>query len=127
MKLLESVEEAGKECLPSVGGAKPTIKNPIPGWTEHVKSYQEESRFWYSIWLSLGNPAYGQVYNNMRHNKNQYKYAVRRLKRAQNKIQNDKFISSILEGGVHIFQEIRKFRGIRSTVSSLIDNEVGTS
>ena len=46
MTLLESVEEAGKECMPSVGGAKPTINNPILGWTEHYKPYQEESRFW---------------------------------------------------------------------------------
>ena len=57
--------------------------------------------------------------------KNQYKHAVRRLKRAQNKIQNDKFVSSIMKGGVNIFQEIKKYRGISTTVSSRIDDEVG--
>ena len=61
----------------------------------------------------------------MRHSKNQYKFAVRRLKRAQAKVQNDKFVSSIINGGVNIFQEIKKYRGISSTVSSRIDDEVG--
>ena len=41
------------------------------------------------------------------------------------KIQNDKFVFGIINGGVNIFQEIRKFRGTSSTVSSRIDDEVG--
>ena len=63
----------------------------------------------------------------MRQSRAQYKYAVRRLKRAQKKIQKDKFVSNIIEGGVNIFQEIRKYRGTSSTVSSRIDDEVGSS
>ena len=61
----------------------------------------------------------------MRYSKNQYKFAVRRLKRAQAKVQNDKFVSSIINGGVNIFREIRKFRGTGTSVSSRIDDEVG--
>ena len=83
-------------------------QKPTLAWSEHVKPYQNESKFWCSIWLSLGKPSHGSVYWNMIHSKNQYKYAIRRLKRAQNKIQNDKFVSSILQGGVNIFKEIKK-------------------
>ena len=61
----------------------------------------------------------------MRHSKNQYKFAVRRLKRAQAKVQNDKFVLSIINGGVNIFREVKKSRGISSTISSRIDDEVG--
>ena len=126
-RVLESMETFGKECLPAVEGSKVGKKRPTTGWSEHVKPYQDESKFWFSVWISLGKPGYGDVYNNMRYSKNQYKYAVRRLKRAQNKIQNDKFVSNIIEGGVNIFQEIRKYRGTSSTVSSRIDDEVGSS
>ena len=35
-------------------------------------------------------------------------------------------MSSLLDGGVNIFQEIRKFRGQSSTHSSRIDEEVGS-
>ena len=127
MQVMESIETAGKECLPIVGGSKAGNKNPVPGWTEHVKPYKDESMFWDGVWQSLGHPGHGDVYNNMRYSKSQYKYAARRLKRAQNKIQNDKFVTSIVKGGVNIFQEIRKYRGASSTVSSRIDNEVGAT
>ena len=128
MNVLESMESACKESLPSVGGAtsnKKGLFKPTPGWSEHVKPYQEQSKFWHSIWLSLGKPMLGNTYWNMIHTKNQYKYAVRRLKRAQDKVQNDKFVSSIMQGGVNIFQVIRKYRGVSSTFSSRIDSEVG--
>ena len=110
MQVLEAIESAGKECLPIAGGSKLGKKYPIPGWTEHVKPYQEESKFWFSLWLSQGKPQHGEMFNFMRYSKNQYKYAVRRLKRAQNKLQNDKFVSSIINGGADIFSEIRKYR-----------------
>ena len=51
---------------------------------------------------------------------------MRRLKRAQAKAQNNKFVSSIINGGVNIFSEIRKFRGKSTSISSRIDNEVGS-
>ena len=127
MQVLEAIEIAGKECLPSTGGSKSTKtrKGPVPGWSQHVKPYKDESMFWSSIWHSAGKPDHGDIYLNMKQSKNQFKYAVRRLQKAQCKIQNDKFVTSILKGAVNIFKEIRKFRGGRSTLSSRIDEEVG--
>ena len=127
MQVLEAIETAGKECLPSTGSSKlhRGRKSPVPGWSQHVKPYKDECMFWHSIWHSAGRPHHGDIYLNMRHSKNQYKYAVRRLQKAKGKIQNDKFVSSIMKGGVNIFEEIRKFRGSNSTVSSRIDEEVG--
>ena len=63
----------------------------------------------------------------MKQTKNQYKYAVRRLKRAGESIQNDKFVNSIVNGGVDVFKEIKKFRGSGTSNSSVIDNEVGSA
>ena len=63
----------------------------------------------------------------MHQSKHQYKYALRRVQRAKNKIQNDKFATGLLAGGVNIFTEIKKFRGITKGCSSTLDGEVGAS
>ena len=79
------------------------------------------------MWESAGKPAEGQLLQFMRQSKHQYKYALRRIQRARNKIPNDKFADGILQGGVNIFQEIKKFRGKVKTCSSTIDGEVGAT
>ena len=43
------------------------------------------------------------------------------------RIQNDKFLESILRGGVNIFDEIKRFRGKAKQCSSRIDDEVGAA
>ena len=62
----------------------------------------------------------------MQSSKCHYKYAVRRLKRANQSIQNDKFVQGVLKGGVDIFKEVKKLRGQTRNCSSRIDNEVGS-
>ena len=79
------------------------------------------------MWVSAGKPTAGQLLHLMRQSKHQYKYALRRVQRASNKIQNDKFVGSLLQGGVKIFDEIKKNRGKIKNCSSTIDGEVGAS
>ena len=62
-----------------------------------------------SLWKSAGKPNAGALYETTKQAKNQFKYAVRRLKRAGDSIQNDKFVTSIVLGGVNVFKEIKKF------------------
>ena len=61
----------------------------------------------------------------MKDSKHQYKYALRRVQRASNSIQNDKFLSGVVKGDTNIFDEIRKFRGKVKKCSRTIDGEVG--
>ena len=61
----------------------------------------------------------------MKHTKHQFKYALRRVQRACNNIQNDKFLAEVLKGGVNIFEEIKRHRGNVKKCSSTIDGEVG--
>ena len=83
----------------------------VAGWNEYVKPYYQESKFWHSIWESAGRPLTGNLFNIMKHTKLQYKYAFRRVKKAKNKIQNDSFVTGVLQGGVKMYEEIRKVRG----------------
>ena len=127
MQVLEAVEAAGKTCLSSTGGGMSSGKlSIIAGWNEYVKPFCEESKFWHSVWQSAGKPQQGDILVAMKNSKLQYKYAVRRLKRANLKIQNDKFVQSLItDGGMNIFKEIKKFRGDSRSCSSTIDGEVG--
>ena len=71
MEVLEAIESAGKESLPLVGGSVSGKSTIIPGWSEHVKPYKEESKFWSSVWLSQGSLRHGDIFWNMKHSKNQ--------------------------------------------------------
>ncbi len=56
----------------------------------------------------------------------QYKYAVKRLKCATYKIQQNKFVEGLLNGGVNIFKEIKKFIGQSKETSSTVDGVTGS-
>ena len=98
----------------------------VPGWAEYVKPFAEESKFWFAIWCSAGKPDSGSLYDVMLFSKRQFKYAVRRLKRANDRMQNDKFIQSILSNSsINIFKVMKKARGNSNNISSRIDDQVG--
>ena len=94
---------------------------------EFVSPYATESKFWHSVWLSQGKPQIGFVYESMKKSKNAYKYAIRRLKRCNDRIQNEKYLAGLIGQGKNIFQEIRKSRGTFNTFSSRIDQVVGSA
>ena len=98
-----------------------------PGWNEYVKPFKEEAMHWKSLWVSAGRPNNHPLFTNMKSSKAQYKYAIRRLKRSEEQVQNNAFISSIIDGkSGSIYSEIKKFRGQQKTLSSRIDEEVGS-
>ena len=128
MSILETMETAANECLHNTGAGNTTnsVKNVVPGWTQFVKPFSEDSKFWCATWQSAGQPQAGPLHQAMLYSKRQYKYAVRRLKRANENIQNDKFVQSLLLGNSNIFKEIKKFRGNVKSYSSKIDGHVGS-
>ena len=124
--LLEAVDESAVETIPI---SKPYCKSKFgfPGWNDLVKPYKDEALHWRSLWLCAGRPNSSPLYYNMKSSKAQYKYAVRRLKKSAEQIQNSKFLESLLDGkSGNIYKEIKKFRGEQKTVSSRIDDEVGS-
>ena len=127
MDICEAVDAAARECLPVVGGQPRRQGRALAGWNEYVKPFQDESLFWHGLWAAAGSPNQGELFNLHRDSKMQYKYAVRRLKRATYRIQNNKFVEGLLQGGVNIFKEIKKFRGEAKCISSCIDGETGSN
>ena len=78
------------------------------GLIQVCKPFSEESLFWHSVWNSSGClPQGDHLINVMMTSKLQYKYAIRRPKRASEK----KFLQGVLKGGWNIFSKIKKLRG----------------
>ena len=123
LSVLDSVQVASKECLPISGKKSQKKKNKtIPGWSEYVKPFSEDSNFWSSVWISAGRPKEGNLFTNMKKSKQQYKYSIRRLKKCNEIMERENFLESLLSSSGDIFKEIRRFRGKAQTVSSKIDN-----
>ena len=125
LDVLEAMESTGKECLPIVGSCSSFKNKKVSGWNEFVKPYADESNFWYQLWLSAGKPSTGDLFINMKLSKRQYKFAVRRLKRCQDKINNEKLANALLNNNEDIFKEIKRIRGKTNSYSTKIDDREG--
>ena len=76
----------------------------ILAWNEYVKPYQAESKFWFGVWQAAGRPREGELFILQRNTHMQYKYSIRRLKRAKSQLLQDKFTQKLLNGGGDIFK-----------------------
>ena len=100
-------------CLQSdsVLPQKGTMKKVMPGWTEHVKPYRENNTFWFNIWKSCGKPRNGHVFNYMKEARRLYMYAIRKIKRRQQYIRNERLASAMAENRSRdFFAEIKRMR-----------------
>ena len=95
--LLNLIDSSVISNIPLSGG--PRQDKVIPGWTDLVKPYHDDAKFWYAIWLSCGKPTNCEIHNVMKRTRNVFHYAVRRVKRNAAKIKQDKLINSLEEGG----------------------------
>ena len=105
------MEKAGHECLPVNKLSNKSRKANIPGWNDQIKPYADDCKFWNQVWLAAGKPVEGELYTNMRVSRRQFKFAVRRLKRCQEKVQNEKFLQCVMANDGDVFQEMKKLRG----------------
>ena len=87
--ILNCLEQATTANIPPVN--VPHQKN-IPGWKDLIQPYKDDANFWYAIWLSCGKPLNCQVHYVMKHTRNQYHYAIRRVKRNIEFVRNEKFL-----------------------------------
>ena len=97
----------------------------IPGWTEHVKDYRDECLLWFDIWKCHGKPADGLVFESMKESKRQYIYAVRRTKRKETAIRNQRMAADLCRNKDRdFFKEVKKLCSktlIAPSINSLTD------
>ena len=125
-KVFDSITIASESNIPLTqsNNSKTTL---IPGWTDYIQEYKEQSVFWKALWLSAGRPIDNDLHRNMKFFRNQYHYAIRRVKNHETKIRKNKFAQACLDNNINdIFEEIRKMRNKTSQVSKVIDGKCNT-
>ena len=100
------------ECAMKADSVFPRVRSGrkvLAGWNNFVKPFQDDCKWWYSVWCEQGKPKSGIVFDHMKEAKKQYSYAVRRLKRRQKEIKNQKFIDALIDNNARdFFKEVKK-------------------
>ena len=121
--ILNSIDSAVTNHIPFSGGR--VNKNLKPGWSEFVKPYKDDARFWYSIWISCGKPVNCEVHRVMKHTRNAYHYAIRRIKNNASRIKENNMLTSLMNGKVpNLIKELKSQRsGYKCDKASKIDGK----
>ena len=125
--LMECISIAVEENIPhskvSASGDKFV---PVPGWTDYVKPFREDSLFWHSVWVSAGRPINTVLHNVMKNTRNKYHYAIRFVKKQESEIRKNKLLQECLGGRVNdILKQIKSSRKNKSACSKNIDGVSG--
>ena len=98
--IMSAVIESSHKYIPMSGG-KSSARNPdcpvekaIPGWKEIVEPYKEDAKFWHGVWQSADRPRHGELRNIMTRTRNQYHYAIRRVKKMTNNLRAKKLLEA---------------------------------
>ena len=82
----------------------------VPGWSQEVRPYQVEARYWHDAWRKEGYPRGNWLHNLMIKKRAQYHYAVRRVRRNSDKIRALNLFEASLAGDVRLLAEMKKIR-----------------
>ena len=77
---------------PNIGHSR---KHRVPGWNDYVRVSKEKTDFWHKIWIDAGSPRSCVLIK--KNAKARYKYQVRKLKRREKHIRNQKLLNSFFK------------------------------
>ena len=125
--VFDSISTAVENCIPSSKSAD--INRPhITGWNDSVKEWKDLSIFWKSVWISAGRPIDTDLHRTMKHYRNQYHYAIRRVKNQEKLLRKNKFLLSCLNNNINdIFTEIRNMRNNGNKSAKMIDGKTNSA
>ena len=93
----------------------------VPGWSELVKPFSDDAKFWHAIWTSAGKPLNTQLHQIMKKTRNVYHFAIRKCKRAAETIIKDRLIENCATNKIDVFSELKKMRHVNTDPPSKID------
>ena len=128
---IEEIDKYAKDVLDAVDQSIKTIAMSkrqninkakiVPGWSDVVKPFCDEAKFWHAIWSSAGRPLNTTLHHIMKQTRNRYHYAIRKCKRASESIKKDKLLSACLAGKDNIFDKLHKMRKVKSSSPTTMD------
>ena len=106
------------------GGSIPSkpecpVEKSIPGWKNIVEPYKEEAVFWHSVWQSADRPQLGVLKEIMKRTRNQYHYAIRRVKKISNSLRARKLLEVSENDSCQLLKEMKKIKGSKRTSNDL--------
>ena len=127
-ELLQSLCDSGFETLP-LSNPQKRVENRkakvTAGWKQYVEPYQDNAKFWHAIWNSAGRPHNTELHNIMKRTRNRFHYQVRKCKRVEEFIRNQKIVENCLDGDQDLFKEIKKQRSNNNEDEVTIDGVSG--
>ena len=127
--LMGCISSAVENNIPHVasGGGDSTKKIAVPGWSDYVKPFREDSLFWHSVWISAGRPLNTVLHNVMKHARKKYHCAIRYVKCQESELRKNKLLQQCLSGNINdILQHIKSSRKNKSVNARNIDGVSGT-
>ena len=97
----------GKGAGRSTTGGRGTA---YPGWSEQVKPYQIESRYWHDAWVKEGRPRGNWLHRLMVKKRSQYHYAIRRVRGKADLTRAEQLFEASLLGDCNLLKEMKKIR-----------------
>ena len=119
---MSSVIETSHQTIPMSKGGRVSkadpkkqcpVENVIPGWSECVAPLKSDAAFWHFLWREAGRPDRGEVRNIMVKTRNQYHYAVRKVKKLAGNIRAQKLLEASETGSVQLLEEMKKVKGCK--------------
>ena len=106
LDLLMAVVETSYTSLPLTGragsGCNQDFRDIIPGWTKEVEPLRLESNLFYCKWLAAGKPRQGEHHEAKLCSHAQYRYAIRRVKRASKLHQTQGLFGASIAGDIEL-------------------------
>ena len=115
--MMSQVIESSHQYIPTSSGkssrkhSDSPIDKSIPGWKDIVKPYKDEAKFWYGVWQSADRPNQGVLKNIMTKTRNQYHYAIRRIKKMSNTLRAKRLLEASEVDSYQLLIEMKKIRG----------------
>ena len=122
--------EASYSTIPLVPAPRPPTPGKerrlqLPGWKENCEPLSKEAKFWYSVWLSAGRPATGELHRIMVATRVKFRAAVRRARCEVNTARARTLLQAAQSGDKALLQEMRSVLGSKHQVQELPDSLEG--
>ena len=127
-EILDTVNECGKESIPTPPSRlsyRARRRKVTAGWKEIVEPYQDRAHFWHAVWVSAGRPMNSEVHRIMKYSRNRFHCQLRKCRRVENYIKNQKIVENCIENDTDLFNEIRKQRKNNNYDEVTIDDASG--
>jgi hypothetical protein len=129
LDVLLAMVECSYTSLPLTGKArgKQGDKQVIPGWSSEVEPYRLRSNAAYRTWLAAGKPRQGEVHEAKLQSHTQFRYAVRRVKRARKLHQARGLYGAAMAGDIELMKELRRIKSGKGQMDELAETVDGAT